>query len=124
MIARRDTGEKYTVALAEAAAKAESLQVEIQQAIYDKALAFREANTQRVDTWAEFEALFAGDDAPGLVMAHWDGTTETEDKINEMTKATIRCIPLDPLHPDDNLPGKCILTGAPSKQRVIFAKAY
>ena len=124
VIARRDTGEKYTVALAEAAAKAESLQVEIQQAIYDKALAFREANTQRVDTWAEFEALFAGDDAPGLVMAHWDGTTETEDKINEMTKATIRCIPLDPLHPDDNLPGKCILTGAPSKQRVIFAKAY
>ena len=60
----------------------------------DKALAFREANTRRVDTWAEFEEAFAGDGGGGFIVAHWDGTVETEDAISEKTKATIRCIPL------------------------------
>ena len=96
----------------------------IQADIFAKALAFRDANIHRVDTWGEFATQFEGEGGGGFVLAHWDGTPETEAKISEMTKATIRCIPLEPLAPDDAQTGKCVLTGAPSKQRVIFAKAY
>lgn len=124
IVARRDTGEKTTVSLTEAAAQIiQALKVQ-QQALYDNALAFREANTRRVNTWAQFEEAFAVEGGAGFIVAHWDGTTETEKLISEKTKATIRCIPLEPLHPDDALPGECILTGKPSKQRVVFAKAY
>lgn len=124
VIARRDTGEKETVSLADAPARIAALQTEIQDALYAKALAFRNENTRRVNTWEEFASCFEGEGGGGFVLAHWDGTPETEAAINEKTKATIRCIPLEPLDPSDNEPGVCILTGKPSKQRVIFAKAY
>ncbi len=125
MVARRDTGEKAPLTLGEGTADQIVDLLETMQAnLFQRALAFREANTIRVDTWAEFEALFAGEQAPGFVAAHWDGTQETEDKISELTKATIRCIPLQPLKEGDDQPGVCVLTGKPSAQRVLFAKAY
>src|SRR3546814_6035101 len=91
---------------------------EIQQNIFRKASDFRKANTHQADTWDEFCQLL--EEKGGFIMAHWDGTPETEQQIKEKTKATIRCIPLD--NPEEN--GKCILTGKPSGQRVVFAKAY
>ncbi len=124
IVARRDTGDKETVALADAAGRIQTLLDQIQKDMFDRALEFRNANTKRVDTWEEFEQTFAGEGGAGFVLAHWDGTTETENVIAEMTKATIRCIPLTPLEPSDAEPGTCILTGKPSKCRVIFAKAY
>jgi prolyl-tRNA synthetase len=124
VVARRDTGEKQTVPVADVASVCLALQTQIQDNLLAKALAFREANTHRVDTWDEFAAKFASDGGGGFVLAHWDGTQETEDKINELTRATIRCIPLEPLTPGDDQPGICVLTGKPSKQRVAFAKAY
>ena len=123
-ISRRDTGEKTTVALAEVVAHCEMLMTDIQSALLARATAFRDANTKRVDTWAEFEAAFSGEGGAGFVVAHWDGTPETEELIAEKTKATIRCIPLEPLLPSDNEPGVCILTGKPSARRVVFGKAY
>jgi prolyl-tRNA synthetase len=96
----------------------------IQDGLFQRALAFREANTHRVQTWDEFRAHFEGEGGGGFVVAHWDGTQETEDRIAEATKATIRCIPLVPLQPEDGEPGKCVLTGEPSPRRVVFAKAY
>jgi prolyl-tRNA synthetase len=89
----------------------------IQQNIFDKALKFRKNNTYVVDSWEEFKGIM---DKGGFVMAHWDGTTETEMKIKEETKATIRCIPFG--NKPEN--GKCIYSGKPSKQRVLFAVAY
>lgn len=124
VIARRDTGEKETVPVVDAAARVASLQTEIQDALYAKALAFREANTRRVDTWDEFLQAFEGEGGAGFVVAHWDGTQETEDKISDATKATIRCIPLEPLIPSDGEPGVCVMTGKPSERRVVFARAY
>lgn len=91
---------------------------EIQLHIYNKAKKFREEYTTKANTWEEFVDVL--DNKTGFVSAHWDGTAETEEKIKELTKATIRCIPLD--NPEEN--GKCILTGNPSKQRVLFARAY
>ncbi len=123
-VARRDTGEKVTYELGAVAHEAQRLLIDIQQALYDNALAFREANTHRVDTWEEFEKAFAGEGGAGFIVAHWDGTQETEDAISDKTKATIRCIPLTPLQPSDAEPGVCVLTGKPSKQRVVFARAY
>ncbi len=123
-ISRRDTGEKTTVALAEVVAHCEMLMTDIQSALLARATAFRDAKTKRVDTWAEFEAAFSGEGGAGFVVAHWDGTPETEELIAEKTKATIRCIPLEPLLPSDNEPGVCILTGKPSARRVVFGKAY
>lgn len=117
-IARRDTAEKSSVPLEGIAGHIQNLLTEIQQNIYNKALQFREANMRRVDTWDEFTKAL--DETPGFIMAHWDGTPETEEKIKELSKATIRCIPLD--NPQED--GKCILTGKPSKQRVLFARAY
>lgn len=124
VLARRDTGEKTTVALDGVVNTVLQGLTDQQDAIYRRALAFREASTRRVDTWEEFEAAFAGEGGSGFVVAHWDGTSETEAAIAERTKATIRCIPLTPLAPEDDQPGACVLTGRPSRRRVVFAKAY
>jgi prolyl-tRNA synthetase len=91
---------------------------DIQQNLYNKALAFRAERTAEANTWEEFEKLL--DEKGGFVSAHWDGTAATEDAIKERTKATIRCIPLNNKIEE----GKCILTGKPSTQRVLFARAY
>ncbi|HLW19891.1 MAG TPA: proline--tRNA ligase [Cyclobacteriaceae bacterium] len=119
-IARRDTLTKETVDLNETAIEEKIVQLlaEIQQNIYQKALDFRTENTTVADTWDEFEDAL--NTKGGFVSAHWDGTAETEEEIKEMTKATIRCIPLDQVKEE----GKCVRTGRPSKGRVLFAKAY
>ncbi|NVK27840.1 MAG: proline--tRNA ligase [Flavobacteriia bacterium] len=117
-LARRDTLTKEFVEMDNVVSKIEGLMVEIQESLYNKALAYREENTVEVDTWDDFVARIEGEG--GFVSAHWDGTPETEDKIKDATKATIRCIPLDAAEED----GKCIFSGAPSKRRVLFAKAY
>ena len=124
VVARRDTGEKTSLALEDAGAACVELLSKMQQDLFEKALAFREANTRRVDTWEDFQAVFAGEGGGGFVVAHWDGTAETEAAISDRTKATIRCIPLEPLKPGDELPGRCVYSGQPSEQRVVFAKAY
>lgn len=116
-IARRDTLEKQTITFENLDQYIEQLLEDIQINIYNKALKYREETTHSADTWEEFTALL---DQGGFVAAHWDGTPETEDAIKEKTKATIRCIPLNnPLEE-----GKCILTGKPSSQRVLFARSY
>ncbi len=116
-IARRDTLEKQTITFENLDQYIEQLLEDIQNNIYNKALKFREETTRKADTWEQFTQLL---DQGGFVAAHWDGTSETEDTIKEKTKATIRCIPLNnPLEE-----GKCILTGKPSTQRVLFARAY
>lgn len=124
VVARRDQGEKATAPLDHVVGRVQEELEAMQRALYDRALAFREANTRRVDTWEEFEAAFAGEGGGGFVLAHWDGTGETEQAINERTKATIRCIPLSPLAEGDDRPGRCVLTGSESPRRVLFAKAY
>jgi prolyl-tRNA synthetase len=96
---------------------AETLET-MQGDLYRRALEFRQAHSHPVDDYAEFQRLLAGDG--GFVYAHWNGKAESEARIKEETKATIRCIPLDA--PQE--PGKCILTGEPSTQRVVFAQAY
>lgn len=117
-LARRDTKTKETVQREGLAEIVEALLKEMQQNIFNKALKFREENTKEVDTYEEFKRLL--DEEPGFLSAHWDGTAETEQQIKEETKATIRCIPLNNKQEE----GKCILTGKPSSQRVIFARAY
>ncbi|GAA4455701.1 proline--tRNA ligase [Rurimicrobium arvi] len=117
-VARRDTKEKLSVSLDGISNYVADLLEEIQQQMFNKALKFREENSRNADTWEEFVRLL--DEQPGFIYAHWDGTPETEEKIKELTKATIRCIPLD--NPQEE--GKCILTGSPSAQRVVFARAY
>ena len=91
-------------------------------ALFQRALAFRQSNMTKVDAWSDFEAVFA-DQGSKFVLAHWDGTTETELAIKEATKATIRCIPLPDEGLDDGA-GMCVKTGKPSAQRVLFAKNY
>jgi prolyl-tRNA synthetase len=117
-IARRDTREKTNGNMEGLAATVVQLLATIQQSMYDKALAYRTTHITRVDDWNEFERLL--DEKGGFFSAHWDGTAGTETAIKDKTKATIRCIPLDAV-PEE---GKCILTGQPSKQRVLFARAY
>ncbi len=117
-IARRDTREKYSVSMDGLSGTIVSVLDEIQQAMFNKALSFREAHITKVDSWDEFEKVLA--EKGGFISAHWDGTTETEEKIKELTKATIRCIPLD--NPQEA--GSCVLTGKPSSERVLFAVAY
>jgi prolyl-tRNA synthetase len=117
-LARRDTRSKETVTNEGLANLIENLLTEIQQSIFDKALQNRAEKSTRVDTYDEFKKVL--DDKTGFVYAHWDGTPETETKIKEETKATIRCIPLD--NPQEN--GVCIYSGKPSTQRVVFARAY
>jgi prolyl-tRNA synthetase len=117
-VARRDTKEKTSVPLDGLAAHITGLLEEIQQNLYNRALSFRNENTISVDTWEEFVRVL--DEKPGFVSAHWDGTAETEEAIKEKTKATIRCIPLN----NQQEEGTCVLTGKPSIQRVLFARAY
>lgn len=118
-IARRDTGEKESFDLSEdIALKVESLLNDIQDNIYKKAFDFRAENTTEVDSYEEFKQVLDG--KGGFVSAHWDGTAETEEKIKDETKATIRCIPIDQKEES----GKCIYSGKPSKGRVLFARAY
>ncbi|MFO7613523.1 MAG: proline--tRNA ligase [Bacteroidales bacterium] len=116
-VARRDTLEKEVLQAVNLDVKIGNLLEQIQSNLYHKALSFRENNTYKVDSWEEFlEKIEEG----GFLLAHWDGTTETEEKIKEETKATIRTIPLDA--PEE--PGKCIYSGKPSVRRVVFARAY
>ncbi|HOZ81370.1 MAG TPA: proline--tRNA ligase [Bacteroidia bacterium] len=117
-LARRDTKEKMTVQITDIELKIENLLEQIQQNIFKKAVDFRETSTHVADSMDEFIKIL--DTKGGFVFAHWDGTAETEEKIKEQTKATIRCIPLN--NKQEN--GKCILTGKPSTQRVLFARAY
>lgn len=117
-IARRDTKEKEQVSIDGIEDHIKQLLADIQIAMFNKAKAFREERITKADSWDEFLNLL--DNKGGFISAHWDGTGETEDKIKELSKATIRCIPLDnPLEE-----GTCILTGNPSTQRVLFARAY
>jgi len=117
-IARRDTKEKKTVSIEGIDLYIKDLLDDIQSAMYTKAKQFRESHISVTDSWDEFIQFL--DTKGGFISAHWDGTAETEDKIKELSKATIRCIPLNnPLEE-----GKCILTGKPSVQRVLFARAY
>jgi prolyl-tRNA synthetase len=117
-IARRDTKEKRSIALEGLATYISDLLTEIQKNMYSKAKEYRDEHITPADSWDEFEKLL--DEKGGFIAAHWDGTAETEEAIKEKTKATIRCIPLD----NKQEAGKCILTGKPSVQRVLFARAY
>ena len=117
-VARRDTREKTTMNREGIEPKIEQLLTDIQENIYQRAWAFRQENTVRVDSYGEFKELL--DRKGGFLMAHWDGTSETEEKIKEETKATIRCVPLDA----EEEPGACIYTGKPSVRRVVFARNY
>ena len=117
-IARRDTKEKATVSLDGLDGYIESLLDDIQENIYKKAAAFRSEMTTEVDSYDELKKVL--DEKGGFVSAHWDGTPETEQRIKEETKATIRCIPLN----NKQEAGVCMVTGKPSAQRVLFARAY
>ncbi|HQV98787.1 MAG TPA: proline--tRNA ligase [Bacteroidia bacterium] len=116
-VARRDTKEKSVMQLTDLSIKIEHLLEQIQDNIYRRASDFRETHTFKADSYDEFKAKL---DEGGFVMAHWDGTTETELKIKDETKATIRCIPIN----NKQESGKCIYTGNPSTQRVVFARSY
>ena len=120
-VARRDTLTKETKNLDGIVDYIANLLEEIQQNVYKKALDFRIQNTREIDDYETFKKEIV---KGGFLLCHWDGTPETEEKIKAETKATIRCIPLEPLPRHDNKPGKCMVTGKPSKQRVVFAIAY
>ncbi|HYM94751.1 MAG TPA: proline--tRNA ligase [Chitinophagaceae bacterium] len=117
-VVRRDTKEKKIVFMDGIAQYVDGLLVEIQHSMFNKSKAYREEHITKADNWNEFEKLL--DEKGGFIAAHWDGTAETEEAIKEKTKATIRCIPLN----NTIEAGNCILTGRPSKQRVLFARAY
>ncbi|MFD2585960.1 proline--tRNA ligase [Croceitalea marina] len=117
-VARRDTFEKQSVPADEVVERVISLMDEIQKNIYKKALDHRASHITEVDSYEEFKKVL--EEKGGFISAHWDGTMETEDKIKEETKATIRCIPIDV----KEVVGECIVTGKPSPYRVLFAKAY
>lgn len=116
-IMRRDTLEKETVSADGIELRVRELLDDIQENIYRKALTYRDQRTIMVDTYEEFKEKI---EDGGFILAHWDGTSETEENIKEETKATIRCIPLD----GDKTPGKCMVTGKPSACRVVFARSY
>ncbi|MEN8155307.1 MAG: proline--tRNA ligase [Bacteroidota bacterium] len=116
-LARRDTLEKRVLPQEGIAQYIQELLEEIQESIYQKALTFRNKNTHKVDTWEELTDVL--ENKGGFALAHWDGTRESEDKIKK-TKATIRCLPLNP----EDESGKCVVSGKPSKRRVVIAKAY
>lgn len=117
-VARRDTKIKLTLPLDGLSSRISALLDEIQLSMFNKAKDFRDAHIIKADTWDEFEQALEGEG--GFISAHWDGTIETEAAIKEKSKATIRCIPLDNYQEE----GTCILTGKPSQQRVLFARAY
>lgn len=116
----RDPKEKTSIPLEGVGPVMTRLMEEIQQALFARAKAFRDAHMIKVDTYEQFKEALEVDGVGNFILAHWDGTTETERKIKEETRATIRCIPLD----GEKEPGTCIVTGRPSTQRVIFARAY
>ena len=116
-VMRRDTLEKSSASLDGIAEYVAKLLEDIQSNIYTKALNYRNSRIIKVDTYDEFKEKI---EEGGFILAHWDGTTETEERVKEETKATIRCIPLN----GDKTPGKCMVTGKPSAQRVIFARNY
>jgi prolyl-tRNA synthetase len=117
-VARRDNLTKETIPIDRIYEHIPMLLDDIQKNIYNKALTFRKENTFYVDSWDEFLKVL--DNTGGFIMAHWDGTAETEEKIKEETKATIRCIPFD--SPEEQ--GKCVYSGKPSNRRVLFARSY
>ncbi len=117
-LARRDTLTKETVALKDLVPMVKNLMTEIQDTLFKKALDFRDSHITEVHTFDEFKHIL--ENKTGFVSAHWDGTPETEQKIKELTKATIRCIPIDGINED----GNCVYSGKPSYRRVLFAKAY
>ena len=117
-LARRDTLTKQVVALEGLTATVKALITEIQNGLFQNALDFRADHITKVETFDEFKAVL--EEKTGFISAHWDGSIETEDKIKDLTKATIRCIPIDSEMED----GVCVFSGKPSKQRVLFAKAY
>ena len=117
-VARRDTKEKANASIDGIGLHVKNLLDEIQANIYNRAKAFRDDHITEANTWDEFVQLL--DNKTGFISAHWDGSPETEEKIKEQTKATIRCIPLD----NKQEAGTCILSGNPSTQRVLFARAY
>src|SRR5690606_15214123 len=117
-LARRDTLSKENVSLDGLVDKIDDLLVEIQDTLFKKALDFRNSHITEVDNFEDFKAVL--ETKTGFISAHWDGTAETEDKIKDLTKATIRCVPLD----QKKEVGSCVFTGKTSKGRVLFAKAY
>jgi prolyl-tRNA synthetase len=117
-LARRDTLTKETVAIKDLMPMVKNLMTEIQSTLFKKALDFRDSHITEVHTFDEFKHIL--ENKTGFVSAHWDGTPETEQKIKELTKATIRCIPIDV----KNEGGYCVYSGKPSSRRVLFAKAY
>jgi len=117
-LARRDTLTKEFVNRAEVVEKVEALMTEIQESLFNKAKAYRDSHITEVETFDEFKKVLK--EKAGFISAHWDGTSETENKIKELTKATIRCIPFN----RKEEAGSCVLTGNPSVGRVLFAKAY
>jgi prolyl-tRNA synthetase len=117
-LARRDTLTKEVVPVDGLENHIHELMDEIQNSIYQRAIDFRKENTRTVETYDEFKKVL--DDKGGFIMAHWDGTEETEEKIKQETKATIRCLPLD----GPKEPGKCMVTGKPSERMVVIARAY
>jgi prolyl-tRNA synthetase len=117
-VARRDTKEKKSYSLEGLTEGIKNLLEDIQANIYNKAKLYQQSHITKEDSWDDFVKTL--DEKTGFVLAHWDGTAETEEKIKELTKATIRCIPLN----TEREEGNCILTGKPSEQRVLFARAY
>jgi prolyl-tRNA synthetase len=117
-VARRDSREKSTISMDGLAERVIQLLSEIHQAIFDKAKAYQQEHITEVNTWHEFQEVLKT--KTGFISAHWDGTAETEEKIKEETKATIRCIPLN----NKEEAGNCVFSGKPSNQRVLFAQAY
>lgn len=121
-VARRDKGakEKYGQNRTEFVASVADVLADMQKNLFDRACAFRVANTREIDSWDEFVSFFK-EGRGGFALAHWDGTEETEQKINDELSVTIRCIPFDC---EQSGAGKCIVSGRPSKGRVVFAKSY
>ncbi|HLU80508.1 MAG TPA: His/Gly/Thr/Pro-type tRNA ligase C-terminal domain-containing protein, partial [Flavobacteriaceae bacterium] len=117
-LARRDTMTKEFVPRSQVVEKIKNLLVEIQENLYQKALRFRDEHITKVETFDEFKKVL--ETKGGFISAHWDGTAETENTIKELTKATIRCIPFE----NEKEEGKCVFSGKPSRERVLFAKAY
>lgn len=117
-VARRDTGEKSSEPLDNIATTLSNLLDDIQKNLFSKALKYRDEHITKADNFDEFKEVL--ESKGGFISAHWDGTVETEKKIKELTKATIRCIPIE----NEKEAGVCVLTGAPSEQRVLFAKSY
>ncbi|NNF57175.1 MAG: proline--tRNA ligase, partial [Rhodothermaceae bacterium] len=120
-LARRDTGEKQSVALDDLTTTIRETLDAIQQGLFDRALAFRQEQTRIADDYATFKSLI---EEGGFVLMHWDGTAETETQIKEETKATIRCIPFGGQFDGTDEPGTDPVSGQPSEGRVVFARAY